>query len=328
MPAWLKPTDPAATVHEWATKPLDFEPGTEWQYSNTNYVIVALIVQKVSGQPFAEFIQQHVLAPAGVPDAFNTYRGRDKLRVTGYVSVALQPVREQPLEANGWYFGDGDLAMPASSLVAWDLCMVRECLLSHASYAAMESSFHYTAGKDKDKDSKYGLGIFVGVRNGDRYFEHGGEVGGFVAENIVFPDRGAAIAVLTNEVASSAASQIAREIAPLVLASGKAEQPTAPVDPFAPKLKSMLVELSQGHIQRGLLTTNASSYFDPLALADFKAELAPLGSILSITNARSYQRGGMTGGSYKAKFDRGTVTVSTYVMPDGKIEQLLITGKE
>ena len=328
IPAWLKATDPSAIVHEWATKPLDFEPGTEWQYSNTNYVLVALIVQKVSGQPFAEFIRQHVLTPAGIEHVVDTYAERDKLRVTGYVSFALQPVREQPLEGNGWYFGDGDLAMPASSLVAWDLCMVCQCLLSPASYTAMETPFLYTSGKDKGKDSQYGLGIRVVTRDGVHYFEHGGEVGGFVAENIVFPERNAAIAVLTNEVASSAASQIAKEIMPLVLGDVSQSKPAEVVDPFADKLKLIMAGLAQGHIDHSLFTANAISYFDALALADFKAELAPLGVVTAVTRTRTSLRGGMTFGLYRVTFANGTtLLVDDYVQPDGKIEQLLIVGK-
>src|SRR6476659_8763055 len=57
IPAWTKPADPLKLVHEWAQKPLDFEPGTKWQYSNTNFVLAALIVEKVSGQPYWSFLK-------------------------------------------------------------------------------------------------------------------------------------------------------------------------------------------------------------------------------------------------------------------------------
>lgn len=327
IPEWLKTVDPLTVVHQFATKPLDFEPGTEWQYSNTNYEIVALIVQKVSGEPLSTFIRQHVLVPAGIENVVNTYTDRDKLRVTGYVSVALQPVREQQLEGTGWAFGDGDLAMPASSLVQWDLCMARECLLSRDSYVAMETPFHFTSGKNKGEDSHYGLGIHVGMRGTDRIFQHGGEVGGFVSENVVYPDRKAAIAVLTNEVASEAASQIAREIAPLVLGSAAPEKAETPASKFEAELKSILTGFGRGQIERELFTANANSYFDQAALADFQAELVVLGPIVSVTRMNEFSRGGMTGGFYKVTCEHGSVLVSTYVMPDGKIEQLLITAK-
>src|SRR5205823_8987036 len=75
-----------------------------------------------------------------------------------------------------------------------------------------------TEVKLKDgKGTGYGLGVEVGVRNGHRLIEHSGEVSGFVSENIVFPDDKAAVTVLTNEDASSAAGALGRKIAPLVL---------------------------------------------------------------------------------------------------------------
>ncbi len=66
IPAWMKPTDPEKVVLEWAGKPLDFEPGTEWQYSNTNFMLAALIVQKASGMPYMSFLRA-ARAPSGRP---------------------------------------------------------------------------------------------------------------------------------------------------------------------------------------------------------------------------------------------------------------------
>ncbi len=69
MPMMLKPTTPQAILDRWAGQALDFEPGTRWQYSNTNYAIAGLIVQKVSGTPFFEFLRQRILAPLGLQSA-------------------------------------------------------------------------------------------------------------------------------------------------------------------------------------------------------------------------------------------------------------------
>src|SRR3954463_860359 len=60
MPSMLKPVTPRQILEGWARKPLDFDPGTKWQYSNTNYVIAGQIVEKVSGQDIFTFLQQHV----------------------------------------------------------------------------------------------------------------------------------------------------------------------------------------------------------------------------------------------------------------------------
>jgi len=325
IPAWYKPIDPLTNVHEWAGKPLDFTPGTDWQYSNTNYVLLGLVVEKVSGKPLYQFLRENLFTPLHLEGIFNTYTQREKLEVTGYVSNALAPVRVLPLEAPGWYFGDGDLSMPASTLIAWDLGIIDQKLLTPASYKQFETAFIFSSGPKAGQTSGYGLGIFVADRNGHRMIEHSGEVGGYVSENIVFPDDKIAIAVLTNEVASGAASQIGGAVAKL-LNPGIVPAPPVP-DTLATSLKTILTGLQSGHIDRSLLTDNCNAYFTPETLADFQSTLGPLGALQSIERTYTHQRGGMTGSVYKAIFSSGAVTVSTYTRPDGKIEQLLIVGK-
>jgi CubicO group peptidase (beta-lactamase class C family) len=323
IPAWELPGDPLKLVHEFAGKPLDFEPGTQWQYSNTNYVLAALIIQKVSGVPFADFLRDRVLQPAGLDHVLNLNTEQSRLQVTGYMSYALAPLRPALLEAPGWYFGDADLAMPVASLLTWDLTIINHSLLSEASYTQMETPFLLKNGKD----SGYGLGVDVGrTRAGYRVVEHSGEVGGFVAENIVFPDDNVAIAVLTNEEASGAASDIAQAISPIVLSAPT--QVAAGPDVLAPKLRSILTGLQQGRIDRSLFTMECNAYFDQNGLADFKSSLAPLGAIGSVMRARTAMRGGMTFDAYHVSFANGTTLVVTlYLMPDGRIEQLLVEGK-
>ncbi|MDE1155999.1 MAG: serine hydrolase [Acidobacteriaceae bacterium] len=325
IPAWLKPTTPLAIVQEWATKPLDFEPGSEWQYSNTNYVLLGLILEKVSGEPLSKLVHERVLAPLGISDqVFNTYTDRQKLQVTGYVSNALAPVRVQPLEANGWYFGDGDLAMTASTLITWDLGILNQKLLSPASYKQFETPFVYTNGKP----STYGLGVFVHQANGHPMLEHSGEVGGYVAENMLFPDDKIAITVLTNQVASEAASEIGHQISLELIPTLRKTPPAETADTLAPTLKTLLPQLQNGTIDTTSLTPDTIAYFSPETLADFKSTLAPLGALKEVTRTRSGLRGGMTFGLYKAAFANGTLTLTTYLTPEGKIEQLLIIGKE
>jgi D-alanyl-D-alanine carboxypeptidase len=327
IPAWRKPVDPLANLHVWAEKPLDFEPGTDWQYSNTNYVLLGLIVQKVAGEPLYKFIRERVLTPLRMEDVFNTYSEREKLRVTGYVSYAMAPVRVLPLEGTGWYFGDGDLAMPASTLLTWDLGIINKSLLSEESYKEFETSYVLKSGRD----SHYGLGIFIGNKNGRRQFEHSGEVGGYVSENVVYPDEKAAIVVLTNEVASEAASEIAAAVAPIILpaaAAPAASPASGVVAAFAPKLKEIMTGLQTKQIDRSLFTADCNDYFGKDALADFASTLGPLGTVTSVTPQRNSLRGGMTFGLYKVSFSGGTsVMVTVYLQPDGKVEQLLVVGK-
>jgi D-alanyl-D-alanine carboxypeptidase len=325
IPAWKLPGDPLAVVHEFAGKPLDFAPGTQWQYSNTNFVLAALIVQKVSGVPFAKFLRDNVLKPAGLEDVLNLNVDQSKLQVTGYMRNALAPIRPAALEAPGWYFGDGDLAMPVGQLLKWDLTIMNQSLLTPASYKEMETPFTLSDGKD----SHYGLGVEVKRYGGHLTIEHSGEVGGFVAENILFPEDNMAIAVLTNQEASAAASDIAGTIAPLILPANAAPSLTPSVaDAFAPKLQTILAGLQKGQIDRTLFTADCNDYFNQVAIADYQSSLAPLGTITSVKPGHSSLRGGMTFSAYRVAFSGGTTLIFTvYLEPDGKIEQLLVEGK-
>ena len=326
IPAWTLPGDPLAVVHQFAGKPLDFDPGTQWQYSNTNFVLAALIVQKVSGVPFAKFLRDNVLDPAHLDHVLNLNVDQSKLEVTGYMRNALAPIRPAALEAPGWYFGDGDLAMPVAQLLTWDLTIINQSLLTPASYKAFETPYTLANGTD----SHYGLGVEVTTHDGRRIIEHSGEVGGFVAENVVFPGDHAAVAVLTNQEASEAASEIARQITPLILPPAPAAPATTPsiADAFAPQLQAILTGLQKGTIDRTLFTADCNAYYDATALADYRSSLAPLGTITAVTPGHSSLRGGMTFASYRVAFSTGTtVLVTVYLEPDGKIEQLLVIGK-
>ena len=321
IPEWTKPTRPIDVVHKWAEKPLDFDPGTQWQYSNTNFVLAALIVEKASGMPFAEFLKTRVLEPAGIKDALNLNVDQAKVQPTGYMRNALGPLRPAILEAPGWYFGDGDLAMPVASLLTWDITLMNRSVLAVKSY---EDFFADVRLKD-GKPTGYGLGVDVRVRNGHREIEHSGEVGGFVAENVVLPDDRIAIAVLTNQEASSAASQIAKAITPMLLPS----LATARDDNGAgAQAKSILQGLVEGKIDRSLFTDDCNFYFSREALEDFKTSLAPLGQITAVTERSKELRGGMTFRAFTVKFVAGdkekTVTLTTYTQADGKMEQFLI----
>lgn len=317
IPEWTKPTRPIDVVHKWAEKPLDFDPGTQWQYSNTNFVLAALIVEKASGMPFAEFLKTRVLEPAGIKDALNLNVDQAKVKPTGYMRNALGPLRPAILEAPGWYFGDGDLAMPVASLLTWDITLMNRSVLAPKSYDDFFADVRLKDGKP----TGYGLGVDVRVRNGHREIEHSGEVGGFVAENVVLPDDRIAIAVLTNQEASSAASQIAKAITPMLLPSRAAAVDEGGADAQA---KIILQGLAMGQINRALFTDDCNFYFSQEAIDDFKSSLSPLGKITEVTQRSKELRGGMTFRAFTVKFGEKTVTLTIYTQADGKLEQFLI----
>ena len=165
----------------------------------------------------------------------------------------------------------------------------------------------------------YGLGVDVNSQAGHRALSHGGEVSGFTAQNVVFPDDHAAVVVLTNQDAVSAASQISQGIAPLLFTTD---------DPASPQkleqAKKIFDGLQHGTIDRTLFTDNANAYFSEEALKDFASGLAPLGTPQSFVQVGQTLRGGMIGRTFIIRFPQKVIRAWTYEMPNGKLEQYQI----
>ena len=307
---------PQGILDHWAKQPLDFTPGSRWQYSNTNYTLAGLIVQQVSGMPFYQFVQQRILTPAGIGDAVDfDARGPGAIEPVGYMRYGVGPLRASPSTGSGWMYGAGELALTARDVAKWDIAMITRSVLSPSSWHAMETTIVRTDGVS----TGYGLGVDVGSMRGHRTIEHSGEVSGFTADNLVLPDDSAAVIVLTNQDAAPAAGAIAQAIAPLLIAVEDA-QTTA----RTALTRRIFDGLQHGSVDRSLFTADANAYFSAQALADFASTLAPLGTPLSFQQVSQQNRGGMLERVYIARFPNRSLRVWTYEMPDGKLEQYQI----
>ena len=323
MTSMLVPATAQHILDAWGKKPLDFDPGTRWQYSNTNYVIAGRIVEQVSGEKLIDFLHTRVFTPLAMNNVLNSDAAHlpagDPL---GYQRYALGPPRPAPDAGPGWMFAAGELAMSPNDLALWNISIMNQSLLQPSSYAELFKPVMLKAtGDEKAKSSGYGLGFFIRNDNGIVSYEHSGEVSGFVSENVVFPAQKAAITVLTNEMAGEAAGMIAAQLAPIVLGSPMHT-------PAETRALAILTGLQAGHIDRTQLTDFCSAYFDAQALADFASSLAPLGEPVSIRQATEELRGGMTFRVFHVAFKTKTVEVTVYEMPDGKLEQYLVIPAE
>src|SRR5271167_1331877 len=319
MPMMLKPVTPEQILDRWGHIPLDFDPGTKWQYSNTNYVIAGVIVEKVSGMPLWTLLGKRVFTPLGMTTITDT--NENALPATdpgGYFRYALGPLHPAPKEGKGWMFAAGELAMTAADLAKWNISIINQTVLKPASYMEMETVVLLRNGAP----TRYGLGVGVSMVNGHRVLEHGGEVSGFTAENMVLPDDKIAIVVLTNQDAAEAASQIGNQVRSAIL---KSESPQDQKEDE--KIRKVYDGLQQGKIDRSLFTENANSYFNDQALKDYAGSLGPLGTPQSFAQSGSSLRGGMTERIYEVKYPAKNLMIIIYEMPDGRLEQYLIAEK-
>ena len=314
MTPMLKPETSQQIIDTWAKKPLDFDPGTKWQYSNTNYVIAGLIVEKVSGRNLMDFLGEHIFHPLGMKSVWNSDEEKlTRTDATPYYRHALGPLRVAPKEGRGWLFAAGELAMTAHDLALWDQSLLARSILSSESYKNM-----LTEVKLKDgTGTNYGLGVEVFDSNGHRRVVHDGEVSGFVSDNDVRVDDGVAVVVLTNQDAVNAASTIGRMAADAAVGAASGT-------PAEQQAQAIYHDLQQGRIDRTLLAPNLSDYFTQEALDDFRASLGPLGEPLSFRQTGEMLRGGMTFRAFRIVHPGKRLTLTTYTYPDGKLEQFLV----
>ena len=313
-PFMLEPTTAQAILDRWAKKPLDFEPGTQYQYSNTGYVLAGVILEKASGKPLLTFLAERIFRPLAMASVANIDEAKlGDTDPAAYLRYALGPPRIAPKEGKGWLFAAGELAMTAEDLARWNVAMLRQKLLKPESYRQQQREVLRKDGLG----IAYGLGVEVLARNGHRLLAHGGEVSGFTAANLVFPDDGVAVTVLVNQDSIDTSGDLAGKIADLLLVRGGAE-------PAEARARRLLEGLQAGKLDRSELTANASSYFTEQAVADFAASLGPLGAASSVKQTRSNERGGMTFRLFEVKFPQKKVAIWERDMPDGKVEQFQV----
>jgi len=315
IPEWTHPTTSAAILEKWAKKPLNFDPGTRWQYSNTGYVLAGSIVEKVSGKPLVAFLHEKILDPLGMASAGDC-NDRSPADATPYTRFALGPPRPVGREGRGWYDGAGELCMAAPDLAKWDVAFLQHKLLSPSSYEQFTREVRLQNGDT----THYALGLSVRDFRGIPMLSHSGEVSGFLALDDMFPTRNGAVIILSNEDGISLIGPLGDQLAQLVFLSN---QPAESKTDTA-RVRAVLEGLQRGTVQADQLTENARSYFSPEALRDIRTSLARLGPLKSVTRSNEALRGGMTYRSYRAEFAKKTLGLSVYVTPDGKFEQFMI----
>ncbi|MEP9357170.1 serine hydrolase domain-containing protein [Sphingomonas sp. KR3-1] len=325
--AMEKPVTPQEILDRWAKKPLDFEPGTAWQYSNTGYVVAGMIVEKASGMKLLDYLQKKILKPLGI-DAMD----QDYAIGTGFPQgnhrFALGPVRAARPAAHGWLWAAGELAMSATDLAKWDIARIDRKILSPEDWETQETSVLLNNGSDPH----YGLGVSVGERAGDKIVEHGGEAVGFLSDNFVMPGRRFAVVALVNADFGGAQDAITGGITDLL-------NPVVQIPP-PPSLDSardylarqVFDQLRGGGLDRSKLTDDANYYFTPQATADYQSSLGPLGDPVSFAaRGKPRLRGGFVNRNYDITYADGRKLIAiTYAEPgaSGRFEQFLIQPRD
>lgn len=316
-----EPTTPQGIVDKWAKKPLDYEPGTRWQYSNTGYVVAGMIAEKVSGEPLLTYLGRKIFMPLGMTSVKDQDNTNTPAFPAGYHRYALGPVRIAQPPARGWLYAAGELSMTAADLAKWDIARMNRSLIPAEDWVEQETPVLRTDGRTNG----YGLGVINTYQRQRHVIDHGGEAVGFLTRNTVYPDSKAAIVVFTNADFSGSTDTLTEGIEKIVLdlpepaLTGETER--------LDDIRSVYESLAKGTVDRSKFTDNLNFYFDATTLGDYRSSLTRLGTPEFVPRGEPRLRGGFVNRNFTLHYASGEdLTLITYAEPgsNGRWEQYIV----
>jgi D-alanyl-D-alanine carboxypeptidase len=314
-------TMPDVVISQYATKPLDFDPGTRWSYSNTGYLILGRIIEKVSGQPYAAFLKSRLLAPLGLTHTQYGPPADAPGLAQGYRRFALSDPTPAPREASGWLGAAGALYSTPTDLAKWDIALMSGRVLKPESLTLMTAPRMLTNGLSDG----YGAGLFVRTAQGQAIWDHSGAVSGFQAENELIPSTHSAVIVTVSSDYGDPGT-IVRHVEPALLAATPSRSVPVVNGPAPDTVaRELVAALEKGRIDRRDLGDAYSVYLTPETLRAAAKSLKGWGRPSQAQTLNIAERGGMEVSTILLSFDKGLLTALLYRTPDGKIQEFFLS---
>jgi len=302
---------PAELLAGIANEPLGFAPGSHFAYSNTNYLLLGMVIERVLGSPYDEDLQRGLLRPAhldgisyGRPDAADV--------ATGYVGSGPAPLWTPAVSrAAGALWGD------VTGLLRFDQAFFDGHIVAPPLVATMTA-----AGA-----SDYGYGWFVSDLGGHREVSHGGRVPGFIAANAVFPADRIAIVVLGNSDTFRPAPIVRGILALIDPAVATVTPPPSPAPledpPTAAFARALFNDAQHSKIDRSKLTEAMNAAITDQMVKSVGTQFAALGEPSAFTLQRRYYFSNIQVFVYRLQFAAFAVDETLSLDGNGKIAGLL-----
>lgn len=208
-------------VAMFMAEPWDFEPGEEEIYNNSAFFLAGMIIEKVSGKSYADYLQENLFARAGMKNAhYCSEKEIQRGKVKGYDSDSAGPILRGPI-SHAWPYAAGSICASAVDLVAWNQALHRDGkILGPDAYAEFIKPYQLNDGTTIG----YAKGIAVTDRLGRRALHHGGGINGFLSQNIYFPGESLSVVVLFNTAGPAAPDAAAMAIAKDILGPAPSDE--------------------------------------------------------------------------------------------------------
>jgi len=200
------PHTPEALIKLTRDKPLEFEPGSKYAYDNSGYILLGYVIEKVSGQPYAAYLQDHIFGPLGMKNS--GYDSASRIipkRASGYEPGPNGLTNATPLDMSV-PFSAGALYSTVDDLLIWDQALYADKPLGAASEALMF----------RDEGHHYGFGWSIDDKWGQPRIWHDGGINGFVSSFQRYPKAHVTAVVLSN-IMAGAPNKMAADLAGLCL---------------------------------------------------------------------------------------------------------------
>lgn len=198
LPAWLKlwrqDMTPSEILALTRDLPLEFTPGTKFKYDNTGYTMLGMVIEKVSGMSYADFISKRIFEPCGMRNS--VYGSKEALvanRAFGY-SKDERGWRNAAYLSMTQPYAAGSLMSSVDDLAAWDRAVSAGKLLSKASWDRAFTPYRLPNGES----TNYGYGWVTETFENRKVIRHNGGISGYVSEVLRIPEEGLYVALLTN----------------------------------------------------------------------------------------------------------------------------------
>jgi CubicO group peptidase (beta-lactamase class C family) len=219
---WAEDMTPAQLIGFVTSDSLDFAPGTRWRYNNTGYMLLGLVLEKVTGRPYAALIDESMFRPLGMRTAaYCPSRPSDSLYSAGYKfdNGKLAPATYLSMTHP---YAAGALCMSVPDYLRWQTALTSGGVVSPATYALMSTSD--SAG---GRPTRYGFGLAPGMMGTHRLVAHSGGVNGFATQQVWFPDDSLRVVVFSNTETSNP-DRLAANLAGAVFGLPLIRKPTLP----------------------------------------------------------------------------------------------------
>lgn len=227
---WATPLSPDAIIKFVAADSFDFAPGSAYRYNNTGYVLLGMVIEKASGQKYANYLDAQFFKPLGMRQtSYCPSKTTNPAFALGY-SKGPQGTRAQFLDLSH-PFAAGALCSTVGDLVKWQRALDGGKVVSPASYTLMSTADTLNSGRRIN----YGFGLVPGVFNDHKTVSHTGGINGFTTAATYVPDDSLSIVVYTNYDGESPQAlvqnllRVAYGVAPVARGAGRPTQAANPV---------------------------------------------------------------------------------------------------